>query len=115
MLSIDSEKLNVINYNGFSEKKIKVIKETIVLFQYFSVTIELKNNVVIEIDGKILNKPEYKYVLVIKDQDYFLVQVVKKSNNLLLFGIYIPNDKEDITKYIVYHDSMCSPIIDDEI
>ncbi len=104
-LTIDSEELN-INYTGFSEKKIKLIKETFVLFQYVSLPEKEKDQKYFSVylGGEMFGKPGYGYWLYNAKDNYIHVQMVKvradgyKGNSL--FGFYMNTEKKD---YIAYH------------
>ena len=113
MLTIDSKELD-INYSGFSERKIKFIKETFISFNDFNAS-QLDSNIII--DGSQYGKSEYEFYVYkcLDSKNFCHVQVFKKINNVLLFGIMIVNDKEKKQKeYLVYHSSM-SKDYDDEI
>ena len=103
-ITVDSEELNV-NYTGFTERKIKLIKETFVLFQHMKIEEqEPRKDYSIYLDGEMFGIPEYGYWLNNAKDNYIHCQVVKKREdgylNHSLFGFYMNVDKKD---YIAYH------------
>ena len=102
MLTLDSPELN-INYTGFSDGKIKFIKETFILLDNI-----LLDNILVEdsetIDGTVFEKPGYNYW--IKHIQNGIHAIINKGEKAL-FGLYI-STKEDGTKdYLVYHLGCC--------
>jgi len=104
-LTVDSEELN-INYTGFTERKIKVIKETFVLFQHVKITEkEPRKDYTVFLGGEMFGKPGYGYWLSNAKDNYLHVQMVKIResdgyNGCCLFGFYMNMDKKD---FIAYH------------
>ena len=83
MLTVDSPELD-INYTGFSEGKIRFIKETFVLLQHFSFQYETSNSV--HIDGIAFGKPGYTYWVsswTSSAKSGLHAQVTKENKNLL--------------------------------
>ena len=94
MLTVDSPELD-INYTGFSEGKIRFIKETCVVLQHFSFPSE--SDSCVHIDGGAFGKPGYTYS-VSNAKSGLHAQVMKE--NKTLFGVHAWADEK---KYVVYH------------
>lgn len=77
MLTVDSEELLRIRYDGFSERKIRFIKETLVRFQHFEPSQRAGNWDWIRLDGHMFGQPDYEY-WIYRVSNGIKVQVEKK-------------------------------------
>lgn len=111
MITVDSEELN-INYAGFSEQDIRIIKETFVIFQHIQLIYpeNVDDDISVRIDGAVFNKPEYIYYVhnVAREHTGIDVQVFKKNGARrapsMAFVICIYKDSADSRyEYIVYN------------
>lgn len=114
----DSPELNG-NYSGFSERKIRFIKEILCILQYFipgdmsNIDKKSAKQYCGEIDGLVFNKPGYIFHLNIYKMENIKgmdVQIVKKDDGSgaffpeggkPLFGVII--ERENITNKILTH------------
>ena len=99
MLTIDSSELD-INYTGFSEGKIRFIKETCVMLQHFSFPSE--SDSCVHIDGTAFGKPGYTYS-VSSAKSGLHAQVMKE--NKTLFGVHARMGEKK--EFVVYHVGCC--------
>ncbi len=101
-LTIESEELD-IDYTGFTECAIKVIKETFVLFQHVSL-LEYQNKFTVYLGGEMFSKPGFGYWLSNTSDKSLHVKIVgvradgSKGDNLC--GLYMNVEKKH---YLVYH------------
>jgi hypothetical protein len=118
MWTIDSPELDG-NYSGFSERKVRFIKEILCIFQHFKFTrtdfVNTPPIGIITIDGIMINKPEYVFNITThacKDGGYLNIQVAKKrdtytidsSDVKYLFGLYLEQKIGSNTlNHIAYH------------
>ena len=103
MLTVDSEELARISYVGFSERKIRFIKETFVLFQHFEVSHRAADWDYIRMDGHMFGQPNYEY-WVYKMKGGIKVQVEKKSGlGRDLFAIMMRRLADGTMDYLVHH------------
>lgn len=118
MWTINSPELDG-NYSGFSERKVRFIKEILCIFQHFKfMRTDFVNTPpigIITIDGIMINKPEYVFNInthAREDEGYLDIQVAKKrdtytrdsSNVNYLFGLYLYHTINSNTlKHITYH------------
>jgi hypothetical protein len=106
---MDSEEI-IINYEGFTERKIKLIKETIVLLQHviFDIPdIDPTKNINVKIDGAMVGKPEYIYYTS-PCKNGIHAQVLTKNSGQTLFGIYM-YEKDGKKECIAYHSGISLP------
>ena len=97
MLTIDSPELD-INYTGFSEGKIRFIKEACVLLQHFI----FGESGSLHIDGTAFGKPGYTY-WVSGGKSGLHAQVIKENRSL--FGVYARTGEKK--EFVVYHVGCC--------
>jgi hypothetical protein len=109
-LTINSKELD-INYEGFSERKINVIKDTFLLFQHFSFGDSNSDTDFVKMDGIMINWPDYIYYIY-KIKKGIHVQVCKR-NGFMLFGVFIEKDVKS-TNLLAYHHGMAADF-DDEL
>ena len=103
MLTVDSEELARISYEGFSERKIRFIKETFVLFQHFEVSQRAADWDYIRMDGIMFGHPNYEY-WVNKMKGGIKVQVEKKSGlSRDLFAIMLWRKEDGTMDYLAIH------------
>lgn len=103
MLTVDCEQLARLNYAGFSERKIKFIKETFVRFQHFQASQKGSDWDWIRMDGRMFEQPDYEYWIYKANWGIKVLVEKKFGINLDLFGIIIRHTVNGQMEYIVYH------------
>jgi hypothetical protein len=103
MLTVDSEELARVNYAGFSERKIRFIKETFVRFQHFEVSHKACDWDWIRMDGMMFGQPDYEY-WIYKIGGGIKVQAEKKFGvSRDLFGIVMCRLADSTIDCLTYH------------
>jgi hypothetical protein len=115
MLTINSEEISekTINYGGggFSPELIHLIKETIVLFQHFSFSLEKENTSgIVELDGLMLGKPEFKYLVsYFNNKENYGLNIIPSIKGTIgsFGGVTIKYNKSDNKPvYNAYHEGL---------
>lgn len=102
MLTIDSVELNSINYTGFSNDMVQLIKETIVATQYL--TQKKDRDIGLTIQGSISLRPGYSYYISpAHPGGNMYIQVNKEDDPVYVFALHVFYKKDGTIEYVPHH------------